>query len=156
MRIHIFLLVRFLLISIYINFCCRSKERKKYFKMSRSTKRFVFFFRIYLFISFLYTCMFPACCFHQRTYMAEGIVNVGDLNSLVFAVWMVFSWLWVYSEVTPLFFSECAYLNLLSLIFDMFLSLCVLEWFRISLTVILCVSWDSFCVSVVVWFEIYW
>ena len=42
--------------------------------MSRSMKRFVFF-RIYLFILFLYTHMFPACCFHQRTYMAQGVVN---------------------------------------------------------------------------------
>ena len=46
--------------------------------MSRSMKRFEFF-RIYLFILFLLICMFPACCFHQRTYMAQGIVN-GVLN----------------------------------------------------------------------------
>ena len=42
--------------------------------MSRSTKRFVFF-KIYSFILFLHTCMFPACCFRQRTYMAQGLVN---------------------------------------------------------------------------------
>ena len=59
-------------------FRCRSKERKKYFKMNRSTKRFVFL-KIYLFILFLHMCMFPACCFHQRTYMAQGLVN-GVLN----------------------------------------------------------------------------
>ncbi len=46
--------------------------------MSRSMKRFVFF-RIYLVILFLHTCMFPACCFRQRTYMAQGLVN-GVLN----------------------------------------------------------------------------
>ena len=46
--------------------------------MSRSTKRFIFF-RIYLFILFLHTCMFPACWFHQRTYMAQDLVN-GVLN----------------------------------------------------------------------------
>ena len=34
---------------------------------------------IYLFILFLHTYMFPACCFHQRTYMAQGDVN-GALN----------------------------------------------------------------------------
>ena len=59
----------------------------------------------------------------------------------------------------PLFFLECVYLSLIypSLIFDMFLSLCVcvcvraraLEWFWISLTVIfpLCerVSWGFLC-----------
>ena len=46
--------------------------------MNRSMKRFVFF-RIYLFILFLHTCMFKASCFHQRTYMAQGLVN-GVLN----------------------------------------------------------------------------
>ena len=47
--------------------------------MNRSTKRFIFF-KIYLFIysiiSFLHTCMFPAYCFRQRAYMAQGLVNV--------------------------------------------------------------------------------
>ena len=46
--------------------------------MSRFTKRFVFF-KSYLFISFLHTRMFPACCFPQRTYMAQDLVN-GALN----------------------------------------------------------------------------
>ena len=33
---------------VYINVCCRSKERiKKYLKINRSTKRFVFFEFIY-------------------------------------------------------------------------------------------------------------
>ena len=45
-----------------------------FFLIGRSTKRFVFF-RIYLFILFLHTCMFPACCFRQRTYMAQGLIN---------------------------------------------------------------------------------
>ena len=45
-----------------------------YIKMSMSTKRLVFF-RVYSFISFLHTCMFPGCCFRQRTYMAQGLVN---------------------------------------------------------------------------------
>ena len=50
---------------------------------------------------------------------------------------MVFSWVCVYIVVTLLFFFLCVYHSLFypSLIFDMFLSLCVLEWFRISLTV---------------------
>ena len=56
-------------VYIYIMFCCKSKERKKYFRIWRSTKRFVFVFRIYLFILFLHTCIVPACCFRQRTYM---------------------------------------------------------------------------------------
>ena len=37
--------------------------------MNRSTKRFVFFKDLFIF-SFLHMCMFPAYCFHQRTYMA--------------------------------------------------------------------------------------
>ena len=44
----------------------------------RSMKRFVFF-RIYSFILVLHTCMFPASCFSQRTYMAKGLVS-GVLN----------------------------------------------------------------------------
>ena len=60
------------------------KKEYKYFKIARSTKRFVFFKFIHLFICFvltyvLYMCMFPAYCFHQRTYMAQGPVN-GVLN----------------------------------------------------------------------------
>ena len=43
--------------------------------MSRSTKRFVFLGFIYSFILFLHKCMFPACCFRQITYMAQGRVN---------------------------------------------------------------------------------
>ena len=42
-------------------------------------KRFVFFEVIHLFILFLHMCMFPACCFRQSTYMAQGFVN-GVLN----------------------------------------------------------------------------
>ena len=42
------------------------KERKTYFKMSQSTKRFELF-RIYIFM-----CMFPACDFRQRIYMTQG------------------------------------------------------------------------------------
>ena len=51
--------------------CCRSKERIRiYFKIGRSTKRFVFFEFIYFVLTYMlyiYICMFPACCFHQRT-----------------------------------------------------------------------------------------
>ena len=41
--------------------------------MNRSTKRFVLF--LGLFIFFLHTYMFPACCFPQRTYVAKGLMN---------------------------------------------------------------------------------
>ena len=45
--------------------CCRSKEKIKiYFKIGRSTKRFVFFEFSYFVLTYvLYMCMFPACCF---------------------------------------------------------------------------------------------
>ena len=46
--------------------------------MRRPPKRFVFF-GIYLFTLFLYTCMFPACCFHQRICMPEGLIK-GAIN----------------------------------------------------------------------------
>ena len=64
-------------ICIYMQkcFCRRSKERKNYSKMNMSTKGFVFF-KICIFISFLNTCMFAAYCFRQRTYMAQGLVNI--------------------------------------------------------------------------------
>ena len=42
-------------------------------------QRDIYFLRIYSFILFLHTCMFPACCFCQRRYMAQGLIN-GVLN----------------------------------------------------------------------------
>ena len=39
-------------------------------------KRFVFFEFIYFVLIYvLYMCMFPACCFRHRTYIAQGLVN---------------------------------------------------------------------------------
>ena len=58
--------------------------------MSRSKKRFVFF-RIYLFILFLHTCMFPACYFHQRTYKAQGLVTE-VLNETRTHSCLIFEW----------------------------------------------------------------
>ena len=46
------------------------REKSKYFKMNRSTNRS--FKKI--FVSFLRTCMFTACCFRQRTYVTQGHV----------------------------------------------------------------------------------
>ena len=43
--------------------------------MSRYTKRLVFLEFIYLFILFLHTCAFPACCFRQRICIAQGLIN---------------------------------------------------------------------------------
>ena len=53
---------------IYNFFCCRSKERKKYFKMSRSMKRFVFSLGfICLFCSYIHVC------FQLVTFIREHI-----------------------------------------------------------------------------------
>ena len=109
--------------------------------------------------------MFHACCFRQRTYIAPGLFN-GVLNILLFAVLMIFSYLWVLYSGHLLFFLEYVYLSLLYLSFisDMFLSLyvCVLEWFWIPLIVNfsspcvrVCVLKIFVCACVVVWFEIY-
>ena len=71
----------YIYIYIYINVCWRTKERIKiYFKIGRSTKTLVFFKFIYFILTYvLYMYMFPVCCFRQRTYMAQGLVN-GVLN----------------------------------------------------------------------------
>ena len=85
----------------------------------------------------------------------------------LFAVWMVFSWLRVYMEVTPLFFLDVFTLVWFtpSFVFDMFfqgvcVGVCVLKWFRISqLFFSQCVNVLRFlcvCVCVCEWFEIYW
>ena len=63
---------------IYKVGCCGSKERITiYFKIGRSTKRFVFFEFIYFILTYvLYIRMFPAYCFCQRTCVAQGLLNV--------------------------------------------------------------------------------
>ena len=46
------------------------------FKIGRSTKRFIFFEFIYFVLAYvLYICMFPACCFRQRTCEVQGLLN---------------------------------------------------------------------------------
>ena len=67
----------YLMILIYKEGCCRSIERIRiYFKIRRSMRRFVFFEFIYFVLTYvLYICLFLACCFHQRTYVAQGLVN---------------------------------------------------------------------------------
>ena len=96
------------------------------------SRRDLYFFEFINFVLtyVLYICMFPACCFRQRTYVAQGLVNGGtqwDLNSLLFADWMFFSWLGrvLYRGYSP-FYSECIYFSLLypSWIFDMFIVVC--------------------------------
>ena len=84
-----------------------SKERIKiYFKIGRSTKRFVFFEFIYFVLTYiLYICMFPACCFRQRTYVAQSFFN-GVLNE----TWthLCFKYKWPLVSQTGLYRGRCS------------------------------------------------
>ena len=52
------------------------KKELGYILIGKSTKRFVFFEFIYLVLTYvLYICMFPACCFRQRTCVAQGFLK---------------------------------------------------------------------------------
>ena len=126
------------------------RKNKDIFKIEMSTKRFLLF---NLSISFLhtcyiYTCMFPACCFHERTCVAQGILN-GVLNetwthSCFQYKWILSGWTCFYKGFCA-FFLECIYFGLLypSLMFDMFIvvsvCVCVLKWFWVSLTAFICI-----------------
>ena len=86
-------------IYIYI-YIYREREREIFVvgqKRERNILRWVgpwrdlYFFRIYLFILFLHTCIFPACCFRQRTYMAQGLIN-GILNETWTHSCLQFEW----------------------------------------------------------------
>ena len=104
--------------------------------MSRSTKR-VLSFRIYLFILFLHTCMFPAWCLHQRTCMTQGLVS-GVFNETLTHECLQFEWFSVgyvfFMKVALLFFLECVSLSPLypSFAFDIWYIVCV------------CVCWGGF------------
>ena len=127
-------------------------------------KRFVFF-KIHLFILFLHMCMFPAYCFHQRTYIAHSLVN-GVLNETWTHSCLQFEWFSVgygfISRSSSLFFrvrftlvSFTPHWYLICFC-HVYVCVCALEWFWISLTVIFplcvceCVSWGVLCVCVCV------
>ena len=95
------------------------RKNKYIFKIRWSTERFVFFEFIYFVLIcvlricityVLYICMFPACCFRQRTFVAQGLLNgvlnetwtEWDLNSLLFPVYWKQEWVQV-SLSTPFF-----------------------------------------------------
>ena len=106
--------------------------------MSWSTKRFVVVFFNYLFISFLHTCIFPACSFRPRTYVAQGYVNRVLTETHTHSCLLVecfLGFVWVYIEATlPLpFFQSISILSVLtlklSLIFNMlYYVFIVLPW----------------------------
>ena len=86
----------------------------------------------------LYICIFPACCFHQRTYVAQGLVN-RVLNETWTHSCFQFKWPLVgqeglYRGHSPSFL-ECVYFGLLfqSLIFDMFIVVCVCVYIGVRL-----------------------
>ena len=120
-------------------------------------------FRIYLFILFLHKWIFPACCFRQRKYMTQGLVN-RVLNetwtpSLLQFEWFSFGYGFILRS-SSFFLRSCLPQSALPVIDIGFaLSSCVyvLVWFVISLTVIffcLCVNVclaPFFCCGCVVW-----
>ena len=109
--------------------------------------RFIYFFiLIYVYVSSLLLSSENI----YGTSLCEWVTQ-RDLNSLV---WMVFSWLWVYLEVT-FFFFFCVSTLVISLLIALWYFICfchftsgscvcLLEWFQISLSYFsLCVSWAS-------------
>ena len=83
--------------------------------------KFIYFVLTYV----LYIHIFPACCFHQRTYVTQGLVN-GVLNetrphSCFQYKWPLVGQACLYRGCCPSFL-ECVHFGLLypSLIFDMF------------------------------------
>ena len=120
----------FIYIYIYKDGCCRSKERIRiYIKIRRSTKRLVFFECIYFVLTYvLYICVFPACCFRQRTYVAQGLFN-GVLNETWTHSCFHYKWSLVGQLIyigSLFLFLECVYFGLLypTLIFDIFIVVC--------------------------------
>ena len=98
--------VKYIYIYIYI-----------YIKIDRSTKIFVFFEFIYLFILFLHTCMLSACCFRQRTYMAQDLLMGYSMRLELTRVCSLNNFQLVISldKSHSLFFWEYVYLSLLFL-----------------------------------------
>ena len=105
----------------------------KYIYIYRKVHDEICIFWIYLFCSYtrvIYMSMFPACCFRQRTCVAQSLLN-GVLNE----TWThsCFQYKWILSGQICFykgfcaFFLECVYFGLLylSLIFDMFIVVCV-------------------------------
>ena len=146
----------YIYIYIYKDGCCWSKERiRLYFKMGRSTKRFVLFEFIYFVLIYvLYLCMFPACCCRLRTCLAQGLFN-WVLNE----TWThsCFQYKWLLSGQTGLYRGHCSSFPESTIpVFDIwYVYSCacefvlVLEWFWVSLTVFFvcvskCVSWGVF------------
>ena len=140
---------------------CRSKERIEIYLKQVGPRRDLHFLKFIHFVLtyVLYMCMFPACCFRQRTYVAEGLGNgvLNDLNSLLFALWIFFLSVLGSINYSP-FFLVCVYFSIL-----WYLSLCVCVYVCTRVGEVLgftnsyvsflreCVSWGFF-LCVAVWF----
>ena len=132
-----------------------------YFKIRRSTKKFVFF---HLFLLFLHTC-YRYVCFQLVAFVREHMCHKAFLMGVLNETWthscFQYKWLLVgqaglYKGCCPSFLGGVYFgLLYLSLIFDMFIVVCVcvcvcacvcvcvcvlaLEWFWVSPAVFVCV-----------------
>ena len=113
----------------------------------------------YLFILSLYTCMFPALCFRQRTCMAQGLGN-GVFKETWTHSCLQFEWFWVgyiflcrsllsfsYNVFLLVYFSLIHFwsVGVVSDFTYSYFSLCIFE--RVSL--------DFFCVRIYIYIYIY-
>ena len=85
--------------------------------MSWSTMGFVFWWGLFIHFVFIYVYVSNLLLSSENIYDTRPYSwdTQWDMNALLFAVWMVFSWLWVNMDDTPLFFLECIFLSLLLL-----------------------------------------
>ena len=91
-------------VCVCVCVCCSSKERIKiYFKIGRSTKRFVFFKSIYFVLTYvLYMCMFHIHIYNTyvafvREHMAQGLGN-GILNKTWTYIYICIYIYWCYEN----------------------------------------------------------
>ena len=124
-----------------------------YFKIGRSTKRFVFFnlYMLFLLTGYIYICV------SHLLLSSENMCGTRPFYGVLNETWThsCFQYKWLLSVLTSVYRGRCSsflefvYFGLLyaSLIFDMCIVVCVcvcacvyvLEWFWVSLTAFLCV-----------------
>ena len=132
------------------------RNNKNIFHNSLVHEEICNFLSIYfVFTHVLYMCMFPACCFHQRTYVAQGFGNLS----------LIETWTHSCSQFKCFFLFDCAFYIEVNLPFSLSeftlgcftplrylicfcrcVSMCALDLFWVSLTVIflLCVCLGDF------------
>ena len=111
---------------------CWYKEGK-YSKIKNSTKLFVFFQDL-LVISYLHTSICPACCFLQRSYLAQRNANRVHNRTWTHSCFNGFKFcMGLYTGHSTVSFSPSVPVKWLftqnwSLIFDMLYSFCYFAW----------------------------